>query len=176
MKRSIKALIATLTIAAALPAVAQNRSGGCAAVVAGSPERNRGSFQESFKATEVIDIDLSVLFTPGTINRFAGDHEVQVRIFTPNGHFYQAIDVPFTADSTPKGRQRKLEGYPLPVDVQSLTEVERKGSKHYAVSARLPVAGTLITSNSIYGQWSAVAFVDGESLGCSSPASFTISQ
>lgn len=118
----------------------------------------------SFSATEIVDIDFRVRFAP----RDAGDHLLSVRVFTPRKHLYQQIDVPFSTQ-VPAGTKsaRKIEGYPRPVVVQRAEEVEESGSNtkrggRRQVTARLPVAGTLIMQNSLYGDWSAEAFLGSD--------------
>ena len=91
-----------------------------------------------------------------------------VKVFTPRKHLYQQIDVPFSTH-IPAGTKstRKVESYPRPVVVQRVQEVEETGSKankggrRHQVTARLPVAGTLIMQNSLYGDWTAEALLDG---------------
>ncbi|MGA7617199.1 MAG: hypothetical protein WBX15_18705 [Thermoanaerobaculia bacterium] len=177
MKRTRTILAAVILLAfAALPAFAKNggSNGGCVSVIATSAQLNGGAPAESFSATRILDIDLWVLFNPGSANRFSGDHQVELKIFTPHGFLYQSTAIPFTYDAKGKGTQRKLDGYPLPLDVRVLQPVSWAKGKELGTSVRLPVAGTLIMSNSLYGTWSAEAYVDGDSLKCAEPASFEI--
>ena len=118
----------------------------------------------SFSATEIVDIDFQVRFAP----RDAGNHLLSVKVLTPRKHLYQQIDVPFSTH-VPAGTEstRRIEGYPRPVVVQRAQEVEEtgsnasKGGRRHQVTARLPVAGTLIMQNSLYGEWTAEALLDG---------------
>lgn len=159
----------------AVPAFAQ-RSGGCAQVSVGSDQKNNGQYDTTFSATSVLDIDLSVVFAPGTVNRLGEDHVVELRVFTPSGALYQSIAVPFTSDASKNGKPTKVEGYPHPVKLQTLKSTTLRGQPHYKVAARLPVAGTPIINNSLYGVWNAQAFVDGDTLPCASAATFRIDQ
>ncbi len=65
-----------------------------------------------------------------------GPHVLQIKVFTPRGYAYQILTVPFTASGQ------------LP-----------------ELSATLPVAGTAIMANSLYGRWSVEPFLDGASCG-----------
>jgi hypothetical protein len=169
-----KVIFAFVAFALAAPLLAQQ--GGCAGVVFGSDQKNKGRFDSSFSATQIIDIDLSVLFPPGIAAKFAGNHKVEVRISTPRGHLYQSMTVPFTTDATRKGARVSIAGYPDPLEMQVLEEVGTANGKQLRAFVRLPVAGTPIVSNSIYGIWTAQAYVDDEPVACSKPAQFQITQ
>ncbi|MHB0971491.1 MAG: hypothetical protein ACYC7A_05660 [Thermoanaerobaculia bacterium] len=147
---------------------------GCVGIATNSQQHSGGQFTESFSATEVLDIDLWVLFTPGSVKRFADDHTVEVKIFTPRGYLYQSIAIPFSSTASKKGKGRKLDGYPHPIATTVLQDVAWKNGKYLGTNVRLPVGGTMITTSSLYGTWSAEAYVDGEPLRCSQPAKFTI--
>ncbi len=155
--------IASLFLAAPLFA-------SCVGMSFGSEQKNDGKFDTTFSATQIIDVDLSVMFPPGIAAKFAGDHKVEVRIYTPRGHLYQSMTIPFTSDESRKGRHVTIEGYPQPLETQLLDE------KQLRVFVRLPVAGTPIISNSIYGKWSAQAYVDDDPVACSKPSTFQITQ
>lgn len=168
-----KLAIALVLAAAALPLAAQSSSHGCVAVTVGSPQKNGGRFETSFSATQVIDIDFSIVFTPGAAQRLSGDHLVEFRISGPRGHLYQSMAIPFTADDA-HGRKVSVPAYPTPVEAKSLAPTQYNGSQHLYVAATLPVAGTSIVSNGLYGEWTAQAYVDGDPLACSQAARFTI--
>jgi hypothetical protein len=129
-----------------------------------SPGARRRNGGPGFSATQIVDVDFQVRFAP----RNGDDHLLSVRVFTPRDHLYQQIDVPFSAQ-IPAGSKstRRIEGYPRPVVLQKTQEVEEtgsnanKGQRRHQVMARLPVAGTLIMQNSLYGDWTAEAFLDG---------------
>jgi hypothetical protein len=168
-----KLVFALLLAAAALPLAAQSSSHGCVAVTAGSPQKNGGKFDASFSATQVIDIDFSIVFTPGAAQRFSGDHLVEFRISGPRGHLYQSMTIPFTADDA-HGKKVAIPTYPAPVETKTLAPTQYAGAQHMYVAATLPVAGTSIVSNGLYGTWTAQAYVDGDPLACSQPVRFTI--
>lgn len=152
------------------------QQGGCIGVAIGSPEKNRGKFDATFSATEIIDLEFSLLFTPGAEKRFGNDHRVEFRISTPKGHLYQSITIPFTGDPAKNGKRVIVPGYPQPMETQLLTDVSTSNGKNLRAKVLLPVAGTAIIANSLYGSWTAQAFVDGETVPCSKPATFTITQ
>ena len=175
MKRMI--LMSAFAVAFAASTFAQT-GGGCVGIAVGSEQKDHGKFAASFSATQVADIDLSVLFTPGSAKRFgAGNHVIEVRVFTPGGNLYESISVPVTTDSSRAGQKQKVDGYPRAMAVQLLRSVSgNNGQQNLAASVRLPVGGTMISTNGLYGQWTAKAFVDGEPLSCSQTASFAITQ
>ncbi|HEX8172989.1 MAG TPA: hypothetical protein VF824_20820 [Thermoanaerobaculia bacterium] len=169
-----KLALALATFALAAPLFAQ--SGGCVGVAFGSEQKNKGKFDAVFSATQVIDVDLSVLFHPGTVKQYAGNHKVEVRIYTPRGHLYQSMTVPFTADASRKGSHVAIEGYPQTLETQLLEEVTTASGKQLRAFVRLPVAGTPIVTSSIYGTWSAQAYVDDAPIACSKPATFRVTE
>lgn len=167
--------VLTLAIAIALPTLAQT-GGGCVALAVGSQEKGKGALDTEFSATQILDVDFSILFTPGSTKRFGGTHVAEVRVFSPSGNLYQSIAIPFSSDSALIGSKAPLQGYPDPVVIRQVSQREVKGAKHPEVQARMPVAGTLIVTNSLYGTWTAEAFVDGDPLPCSKKASFRITE
>lgn len=176
MKKNMKAVSAAVVLLLSSGvAVAQTRQGGCASVVLASAEKNKGAFDSTFSATSIVDLDIAALFTPGVVQRFGGAHRLEVKIYSPSGNLYQSVAVPFTSDSSKKGEKTQLADYPNPLPTVVLEEVNH-GGRHFAARVKLPVAGTPIVANSLYGTWSAVAHVDGEALPCASAARFTITQ
>jgi hypothetical protein len=169
-----KLLIATCFVMAS--SLFAQQQGGCVAIGVGSQQKGNGRFDTTFSATGVIDVDFSVLFTQGAAKRFSGAHRVEFRIYTPKGHLYQSIAIPFTVDAAVKGKKVTIPDYPQPISTQLLTPVSYNNASHLAASVRLPVAGTPILTNSLYGTWTAQAYVDGETVGCSKPVSFQITQ
>jgi hypothetical protein len=164
--------ISLAAIAGVTPTV---EAAGCAQVVVGSEQLNKGQFTSSFSASSILDVDISATFVPGTTKRFeSGNHVVEVRVYTPHNYLYQTISVPFTADPKRTGQTIRLEGYPHPLPIQQMRTVKQGNSSVMAVSARLPVGGTMISANSLYGVWTAQVYVDGETLPCSQAAKFTV--
>lgn len=173
----IKLLAITLALVTVMPLVAGAQSAGCASIAVTAPgvEQPKGAKLPSFSATKIVNLDLATLFKPGSVNRFAtGDHVAEFRVFTPTGALYQSISVPFTSSSARKGQPQKLDGYPRPVPIELLGETVTSTGKHAKVSARLAVAGSPVTLNSMYGEWRVESIIDGEDLPCATPAVFRI--
>jgi hypothetical protein len=76
-------------------------------------------------------------------------HVVTFRVFTPNGHLYQEVRVVHRPES-------------------SNDEVTLIGS--------FPVAGTAIATNSLYGRWKVVPYLDRNAVACAAASFFTIAE
>lgn len=74
-------------------------------------------------------------------------HVVTFRVLTPKGHLYQEIQVIHRPDSR------------RPVTT---------------LSAGLPLAGTAIATNTLYGRWRVTPYLDGSSRPCNAAAVFSI--
>lgn len=149
---------------------------GCVGLMVSSPQLPAATTQ-SFSATRAIDLELYVLFTQGDASRFSrNDHVVELHVFTPRGSLYQSFTIPFSNDKRFKGQKVRIPGYPEPVAVQVLEKKAWGKGAYQATKFTLPVAGTPIINNSLYGQWRAEAFVEGDRLACSKPATFMITQ
>lgn len=149
------------------------QQGGCAGVATSSKQLSGSAFSETFSSAEVLDIDVSVLFTPGAAKQLSGDHVIEIRFFNPRMNLYQSVSIPITAD-TSRLALRRIPGYPHPMKAQLLTEIRYRNSQFFRATLRLPVAGTLITRNSMYGTWTADVWVDGKRLKCAKEAKFEI--
>lgn len=166
------ALAAALLWAGASPARAAD--GACVGIAASSTQKGGGAYGTTFSATAIIDVDLSVLFTQASGPALSGDHVAEFKIYTPDSGLYQSMSVPFTSDTRAQGAKREIPGYPMPLPVKVLAPTT-VGANHYLrAMARLPVAGTLIVSNGLYGAWTVQAFIDGSPVACSTPVAFTI--
>ena len=82
-------------------------------------------------------------------SRDEDSHVVSFRILTPKGHLYQQIQVTQPAESDDR--------------------VSR-------VSAHLPVAGTFISTSSLYGRWRVVPYLDDDPEPCAAASAFSIVQ
>jgi hypothetical protein len=76
-------------------------------------------------------------------------HLVTFHVYTPKGHLYQEIQVVHRA---------------------------KTGRRGATISASLPVAGTAIPTNSLYGRWSVVPHFDGSPRPCAAASVFTIAK
>ena len=152
----------------------------CLAVAVSSPEapKKRGPFS----ATKILDLQFGAVLR----KRLTGEHVIHLKVYTPKGHLYQQIDVPFSGAVTAAGatgaevasapRMRRVDGYPQPLAEQSLVAVKTSAGRGYQVTARLPVAGTSIMTSSLYGKWKVVPHLDGSLKACGAATAFTITQ
>jgi hypothetical protein len=104
----------------------------------------------NFSAAEVLDLEFQVLVRPDLL---AG-RSLELKILTPKGHLYQTLALPAPSDPPDTAPQRR--------------------SRYRTVTARLPVAGTTIVNNSLYGAWKAEAYLAGERTACARARSFVI--
>lgn len=124
----------------------------------------------SFSARQIVDLQLEVLFADGS----AGEHLLRLELKTPRGHHYQTLTVPVSDLYAPEGALRRVEGYPYPLEVRRMTSAaEAAASPANAVAVRVPVAGTAIVVHSLYGEWTAEAFMDADLAACAA-ASFRL--
>lgn len=179
------ALVAGALAPAAFAAPKKDRS--CMAVVVGSPQKlgksgknlKEKEFENNittFEATKVQDIDFAIMFSPTVATQFSNVHIVEFRILTPEGNLYQSISIPMTTDATKKGQKHFIPGYPDLVPIQILQPITHGFKNAVFATVTLPVAGTPIVSNSLYGKWTAMALVEDEVAPCSTPATFNITQ
>ncbi len=181
--------LALTALAPAAQAAAPNRP--CASIVVGSPQQLTGQGTDAderefnrndaampnFSATGVIDIEFAIVLAPGAAADYRGMHVVEFRTYTPRGNLYQSISIPFTTDPSRKGTSHRVAGYPDVLPVRVLKAIKTPGGGNgLIVKVTLPVAGTPILQNSLYGTWRAEALIDDDRVACSSPASFVITQ
>jgi len=107
----------------------------------------------NFSAAEVLDLEFQIVVPANT--SLAG-RPLELKLFTPKGHLYQTLAVP--AASTASG----TAGTP------------KRRPRYQTLTARLPVAGTTIVNNSLYGTWKAEAYLEGERTACAKARSFVI--
>jgi hypothetical protein len=143
----------------ASPGASADRNGtnACTAIRVTSPDAPAKTAQRSkkgptFSAAAILDLKLEATMSPAV----KGQHQVEFKVFTPKGHLYQSLTAATASPtSTQGGRQRT--------------------AKKTTASVMLPVAGTTIVTNSLYGQWKVEVFLDGEREGaCAKPFSFVI--
>lgn len=162
------ALIATVPIAGTptLESAPTQRARGCDAVLVDSPQSTdrKGRFTPTFSATRILDLEFDTVLSRSV----AGSHLLQLKLYTPKGHLYQVLSLPFTiaaGDGRRPAAKRWVDGYPQPLDEQSAKPVRFEGTLRRGVSATLPVAGTSIMTNSLYGQWMVEPHLDGQRCG-----------
>lgn len=159
----------------ALPLLGQQVVAPCIAVAVQADGQAFAPTTASFSATQILDVTATAILRLSSRPDFAtGDHVMEFRFKSPDGHLYQSVSVPFTTNAASAGKEQKVNGYPLPVARQAARAVTYQRVNQLGVSATLPVAGTLIIQNSLYGRWTVEATVDGEKSRCSSSASFSL--
>jgi hypothetical protein len=131
-----------------------------------SPQLQRTPLERPIRATKILELELHAQFPRSLV----GDHVMEFDLYTPNGHLYQTLTVPFTGVRRLSARVRPVEGYPRPLLERQMrairedgTDPDRRetGASRCEVTARLPVAGTWIVTNSLYGRWRVDVRLDG---------------
>lgn len=115
-----------------------------------------------YSAIRILDLDLTVVFVEG----FSGDHLVHLKLLTPKGHHYQTLSAQFASNPVSGDSLRRVEGYPRPLAVHPLYEANAASLPHATMS--IPVGGSMIVTNSIFGTWTAEAYLDDQSEICAS--------
>lgn len=114
------------------------------------PTRHRRRYRRRFVAHELLDLEMSV-WLPAKSEASL----VEIHVYTPAGRLYDVLQARAGAGGGETTRYR--------------------GRRSRVMSARLPVAGSHITSRSLYGTWRAEVFVDGDEDRCTRRAkTFTI--
>ena len=117
-----------------------------------------------FSASEILDI----VFKTRLWRCPEGDHLLELKLYTPNGHLYQVLTIPVSVGAkaaTAKAKKAvKVDGFPKALEAQSVETNMNKATKRHFATATLEVAGTFITTNSLYGTWEVAAFLDGEQI------------
>lgn len=136
----------------AAQAVSRNeRANRCYAVTVEAADSNSSRRQRgvAFSAGEVDDLLLKVW-----VEEKKASAPVLVKLYTPRGVLYQVLEA--RADGS-KGRPGRAS---------------RKRIR--ALSARLAVAGTHITTYALFGEWRAEAYLEGSETPCARPLEFVI--
>ncbi len=169
-------LMGALLVLAAAPgasAAAGMRAPGrpteeCTALVVSSPQATARN-NPYFSATRILDLR----FTSRMRRRLTGEHLLEFKVYTPRGHLYQTLAAPFTGTARAR-RNRGLDGRAYVVPEQRQAPAREGRQRVYEVSATLPVGGTAIMANSLYGGWRVEAFLDGSLQPCGTGARFEI--
>ena len=115
-----------------------------------------------FSAIRMLDLDLTVRF----VDAFSGDHLLHLKLFTPKGHHYQTLSMWIASAPEHSKSLRRVEGYPRPLAVRPVHKAGYPGLPEVTLS--VPVGGTPIVTSSIYGMWTAEAYLDDQSEACAS--------
>ncbi len=112
----------------------------------------RKAKKPTFSASSILDLKFEVGFPPA----LKGPHTLSFKVFTPKGHLYQTLSAPVSSHAGPADRRTR-------------------GSARRTAVVMLPVAGTTIVNNSLYGEWKVEAYLDGaRSTACTKSLSFVI--
>ncbi len=141
----------------------------CATLQVSSPQQRLVS-GKGFSATKILDLTITAILT----GQFTGSHTMEFDIYAPDGSLYRTVAVPFAGPrstlqaatvagppGTPAGGDARPEGAAPPSPV---------------VTATLPVAGTDIVANSLYGTWRVRARLDGAATPCSTGGDFVLTR
>jgi hypothetical protein len=162
------ASLALMTCLVTGTALAQTRVPSCLKVEVSSGPTATTSLPR-FSATKILDLTFTVLF-PAWI---AGDHLVDLRVFTPDGQLYRSLAVP-VANRKQANFIRSVAGYPRPLPLRPFGRVARGRVTYATASATFPVAGTDIVASGLYGRWRVEAYLDGAEQRCSQAARFNL--
>ena len=113
-----------------------------------APARRR-RFRRRFSAGEVLDLRLNVILHA---KNSAG--LVEIKLYTPQGRLYDILE------ARAQGETKVLRG--------------RFRRRRRVVSADFPIAGSHITSRSLYGKWRAEVFLNGSDRRCGPKKTFVI--
>jgi hypothetical protein len=131
------------------PSIARCQSVWVTAPVFPGKPASRSRKSLNFSATEVLDLEFQVVVPADASGA------LELKLFTPKGHLYQTLAVPAEGSA------------PEPA-------TPRRRPRYRTLTARLPVAGTTIVNNSLYGTWKAEAFFQGERTACGKARTFVI--
>lgn len=162
--RSVLVLIGGLVVIVATPCGAQMQP----AVVDVTPVPSMSGLRPIFDVTRFLDLHFDIVLDGG----LTGDHIVALELQTPSGHLYQRIEIPMTTEVGGGDQKRRLPGLPNPVPIQLAVRRQSNGLNQWMIGSDLPVAGTSIVNNSIYGRWSLQLYLDGQALECEGDCGF----
>lgn len=131
------------------PRVSPSRA--CTAAVVTAPGFPK--LKQTFSGRKILDLQ----FQSAAHRSVEGAHTLHFKVFTPRGHLYQDISVRFSVE--PRG---------------GTTRTSAGAPRRSPISAGLPVAGTSITNNSLYGNWRVVPYLDDSMKPCAAATTFKI--
>jgi hypothetical protein len=109
-----------------------------------------------FSASNLLDLEFWVVLPSASA---ASANGIELKLFTPRGHLYQKLSAPFVAPVHPHAVGAAGPG---------------RRPRFLTVTLRLPVAGTTIVNNSLYGTWTAEAYLAGGTSPCTRARGFQI--
>ena len=116
-----------------------------------------------------------VVFTIKLRKAISGDHVVTLKVYMPEGNLYQSLGTPVSLTGSQRRGKRPVPGYPFPLDIQMAMPITTgSDSDKQLVEVTMPLAGTAIVSNSIYGDWKVDLYLDDAQQACADRVSFRI--
>jgi hypothetical protein len=137
-------VLAAAPMAADQPASLSRATGQCQVARVLPIARTRVDRSARWSVREVMDLG------------FEEGEEVEFRVYTPGGHLYRTLKTPVTSSDAPEG-----SGQP-----------RRRPSD--LASASMPVAGTGIVRNALYGTWTVVPHLADDPRPCGRAVSFDL--
>jgi hypothetical protein len=140
------------------PPVAPGKFASCTAIEVGSTPARAVSSPPTFSATDILDVTFTVRFA----ERGSIPASVSMKFFTPEGHLYQETTFPVSQGVVPVdiAVARRSASVKAPV-----VAVPSRTSRS-VTAPPLPVNGTLISQNSLYGTWKVTATLPGNPKSC----------
>ncbi len=130
--------------------VAARPTGQCQVTTAVPVARTRLDRDAEWSARQVLDLQFET-----RLRSRSEAAQVEFRVYTPGGHLYRKLTTP-----------------------ESALDPSRPGAARRAPSNRaralLPVAGTGIVRNGLYGKWTVVPHLLGEAQPCGRPFTFDL--
>jgi hypothetical protein len=125
-------------------------------------------------ATVVEDLVLHVKLKKS----LAGEHVLRLDFYLPEGDLYQSVSVPVSlgdkgAKASSRAEPRRVAGYPFPLPTKVAQPiVSGKDADKQTLDVALPIAGTAIVSNSLYGSWAVDLTLDDAAQPCAPRVTF----
>ena len=164
-------VLASAQAAAAAPPVrppakapSDSFAGQCLAVVVSSPQAPKR--RVSFSATKILDLQFGALLR----RRISGEHVLNLKVYTPKGHLYQQLDVPFRGGVASSGRRRlrDLGGITTHASGRGVSPAPaRAGARGRASTdgtARVPCFGAVARRGHVHHGQLSVRQVEGRAL------------
>jgi len=152
--------------AAAFDAAGRERLPACARITVSSPQQPRQG--RGFSASGIVELE----FEAAVHGRYLSqDHLLELKLYTPRGHLYQVLPVPFTLTLPARdeaSQEVRVDRRRRPMRRRHTRQREVEDGVRHSVSASIPVAGSWIVTNSLYGAWRVDAYLDGSENRCGS--------
>jgi hypothetical protein len=148
------------------PAAAREWRPSCARLAVTSPQQGRQG--RGFSASAIVGLEFEAAIHSGYL---VEDHLLELKLYTPRGHLYQVLSVPFTVELPSRDeppREVRVDRRRRPLRRHHTRQLEGEDGIRHRVSASIPVAGSWIVTNSLYGTWRVDAYLDGSENRCGS--------